>query len=447
MSIRNIMINRAIRDIVEKIPDNVFIYGTGKKEGICLYANENFKKTLKDDPTGKHLRDILTHKTEEEIQEIIEDHKNIARTHAKEKDPEQKYNVPGKGFYVYQVEKFRIPLRSLFWKSSFIVAGIGKDITEIFLAKEKIVNVNQMLASTNEELITSNEELSATNEELAATNDALLKTKEELENTNKQLQDANQQLNQFMKHVLHDIKNPINAINWFSDLMQHYIEDMLDTKTISHDDFERLCFFIDVMKQSSKKVYTFLEDLNEIWSLKRWSIRPEIKNFPTKDFFEKIYHQQCGYLKYVNEEAKRKDKPEKEIAIVFDTDNNLFPKEITSDEKLLERILTNLIGNAIKFTDTWSITISAEKKGKDLIFSVSDTGVWIHKKDHEKIFKEFQCANSEYQSVIEWTGLWLPIVLKMVGVLWGEMLPIKSEIGKWSTFSFKIPVEYFFKEN
>ncbi len=108
------MINRAIRDIVEKIPDNVFIYGTGKKEGICLYANENFKKTLKDDPTGKHLRDILTHKTEEEIQEIIEDHKNIARTHAKEKDPEQKYNVPGKGFYVYQVEKFRIPLRSLF---------------------------------------------------------------------------------------------------------------------------------------------------------------------------------------------------------------------------------------------------------------------------------------------------------------------------------------------
>lgn len=57
-------------------------------------------------------------------------------------------------------------------------------------------------------------------------------------------------------------------------------------------------------------------------------------------------------MKYVNEEAKRKDKPEKEIAIVFDTDNDLFPKEITSDEKLLERILTNLIGNAIKFTDT-----------------------------------------------------------------------------------------------
>lgn len=114
MLIRNIMINSAIRDIVEKIPDNVFIYGTGKKEGICLYANQNLKNALEFDPTGMHLRDIFPQKTPQEIQEIIEDHKNIVKTHSKEKDPEQKYNVPGKGFYVYQVEKFRIPLRNLF---------------------------------------------------------------------------------------------------------------------------------------------------------------------------------------------------------------------------------------------------------------------------------------------------------------------------------------------
>jgi signal transduction histidine kinase len=112
---------------------------------------------------------------------------------------------------------------------------------------------------------------------------------------------------------------------------------------------------------------------------------------------------------------------------------------VRGDERRIAQVLLNLVGNAIKFTESGSIVVRAINSNSMLVISVADTGAGIPESDHQKIFEEFQQVDSSSTRAKGGTGMGLAIAKRIVemhgGRIWLESAP-----GKGSTFFFSIPV-------
>ena len=114
---------------------------------------------------------------------------------------------------------------------------------------------------------------------------------------------------------------------------------------------------------------------------------------------------------------------------------------IYSDQDKIKQILINLLSNAAKFTSEGQITVSARHQEEMLEFAVSDTGIGISQEALQRIFEEFQQAESTTQQQYGGTGLGLPISLKLARLLGGD-LSATSANGYGSTFTLIVPFHY-----
>ncbi len=116
------------------------------------------------------------------------------------------------------------------------------------------------------------------------------------------------------------------------------------------------------------------------------------------------------------------------------------PIVVSCDVEKIERIMLNLISNAIKFTSSGgSIKTSAWKKGERLFVSVEDTGSGIEEKQLDRIFDRFNQAEDVFTSSNEGSGIGLSLVKGFVKMHQGS-IGVESEIGKGSCFTFDIPI-------
>jgi signal transduction histidine kinase len=116
------------------------------------------------------------------------------------------------------------------------------------------------------------------------------------------------------------------------------------------------------------------------------------------------------------------------------------PTVIETSPQYLDRVLSSLIENALKFTEAGSIRIVVEERDNHVIFSVVDTGVGIAKSDQQKIFQPF-FQGSEFETRTEGgLGVGLNLAKKLAELLGGE-LSFESEVGRGSTFRLKLPLE------
>lgn len=110
-----------------------------------------------------------------------------------------------------------------------------------------------------------------------------------------------------------------------------------------------------------------------------------------------------------------------------------------ADETRLQQVLTNLVGNAVKFTDEGEITVQAELRDGQLLISVTDTGIGISPADQERIFGSFEQVDGGATRSRGGTGLGLTITRQLI-VLQGGDITVNSEPGVGSTFRFSLPV-------
>ena len=111
---------------------------------------------------------------------------------------------------------------------------------------------------------------------------------------------------------------------------------------------------------------------------------------------------------------------------------------IFADGPKLKQVLLNLLGNAIKFTETGSVRVVVERQGSDLRVSVRDTGIGVPPEDTERIFESFQQGNSGMSGKYQGTGLGLSISRRLVEMHGGRIW-VKSTAGQGSIFTFTIP--------
>lgn len=133
---------------------------------------------------------------------------------------------------------------------------------------------------------------------------------------------------------------------------------------------------------------------------------------------------------------------DKKLDFVIDVDRSL-PDELSGDEVRVRQILTNILNNAVKYTEHGrvSLTLRGDKKGDGtivLMAKISDTGIGIKQEDVDKLFTKFERLEMERNSTVEGTGLGLTITQRLLEMMGGS-INVESEYGKGSTFTIGIP--------
>jgi signal transduction histidine kinase len=109
------------------------------------------------------------------------------------------------------------------------------------------------------------------------------------------------------------------------------------------------------------------------------------------------------------------------------------------DERRIAQVLLNLVGNAIKFTDTGEVAVQASAANGAFTIAVRDTGPGVSEADQAKIFEEFQQADSSSTKKKGGTGLGLSIAKRIIE-LHGGKIGVESRVGEGSTFAITLPL-------
>jgi two-component system sensor histidine kinase/response regulator len=116
------------------------------------------------------------------------------------------------------------------------------------------------------------------------------------------------------------------------------------------------------------------------------------------------------------------------------------PHTIRTDPDMVRRILVNLGGNAVKFTEHGSVTLTAAREANGIVFAVADTGIGIAQEDIARLFQPFTQLESGFTRRFGGTGLGLFVSRRLAELLGGD-IGVASAPGRGSTFTLRIPLE------
>ena len=219
----------------------------------------------------------------------------------------------------------------------------------------------------------------------------------------------------FLANMSHEIRTPMNGILGFTELLK-------EPKLTGEEQQE----YINIIEKSGKRMLNIINDIISISKVESGQV--DIKISKTN------INEQIEYIDtFFQPEAKHK-------GIQLFASKKLLPKDnlINTDQEKIYAILTNLVKNALKFTNEGSIEIGCVRKEENLEFFVKDTGLGITKSQKKIIFERFRQANESISRSHEGSGLGLAISKAYVEMLGGKIW-VESKKGKGSAFYFTIP--------
>jgi len=230
----------------------------------------------------------------------------------------------------------------------------------------------------------------------------------------RELETRRETLANFLKIASHDLKNPLTVVKMCGVL----IDRLSDDPTIT-DLCNRL---LDAERRAEQLIASYLE-VSELEATKSLTVKR--RTLSLHDLVE----QEFQFLSKVHE------RKQKDIELVNEVDERV---KVYADKHKLEQVLTNLIGNAIKYGGkTPRVRVRCEKQERNHVVSVSDAGIGISEEDQKKLFAQFQRVGEEAQ-LIPGTGLGLWLSNSMVQAHGGKMW-VESKPGEGSTFFFSLP--------
>ena len=264
-------------------------------------------------------------------------------------------------------------------------------------------------------------------ERTAQLEESIIKTETALS----QAQNANQAKSRFLANMSHELRTPLNAILGFTQLMTR------DT-TIGAEQQDNL----KIINRSGEHLLSLINDILEMSKIEVGQVTLNETRFDLHTMLRSI------------EDMLRLKANAKNLNLFFDLGADV-PKIIETDEGKLRQIIINLLGNALKFTETGSIVLKVRKEANNglnaeqlgflfadtysLYFGVEDTGPGIEPEEIEQLFSPFEQTKVGRNSN-EGTGLGLSICYKFVELMGGE-LRAESIVGRGSIFYFEIPLQ------
>lgn len=287
-----------------------------------------------------------------------------------------------------------------------------RDISERILSQK-------LIKEQNDELIQAEEELKATNNELVLLTEKLIKQREELKIAKEKAEESDRLKSAFLANMSHEIRTPMNGIIGFSQMLKkgNYPQ-------------EKQRRFLGIIHSLTKHLLQIINDIVDISKIEANQLTIYKETFYLNDLMHEIYNT-------FSEEIKNQEKLNVDIKLSTNAHRN--NSLISTDNIRLRQILTNLMSNAIKFTDTGTIEVGYEIKDDKYLLFVKDTGIGIPVEKHLEIFNRFRQANELMTRKFEGTGLGLSICKSLTEKL-GGLIWVESEQKKGAAFYVEIPI-------
>jgi signal transduction histidine kinase/DNA-binding response OmpR family regulator len=280
---------------------------------------------------------------------------------------------------------------------------VGKLVTSFNQMLEVIQQRDAALQSANDELETR-----------------VLKRTEEMRRARDAAEEASRVKSEFLANMSHEIRTPLNGIMGMTDLT-------LGTE-ITTEQRE----YLDTVKQSADSLLVVINDILDFSKIEAGKVNLELVDFNLRDCLEST-------LKIL---AFRADEKGLELTCEIAPE---VPEVVRGDSSRLRQIVTNLVGNAIKFTNEGEVAMKVEAKSQGgdnctLQFTVSDTGIGIPLEKQALIFDPFSQADTSTTRKYGGTGLGLTISARLVELMGGKMR-LESELGRGTHFFFSVPMK------
>jgi PAS domain S-box-containing protein len=249
-----------------------------------------------------------------------------------------------------------------------------------------------------------------------------LEAEQAIKREREKAEEANRAKSEFLANMSHEIRTPMNAVLGLSELV---LKEALPPKA-------RLR--ITKILQSGRALLDVINDILDFSKIESGQLEIKAQPFYLDNLLahlSSLFGELAGA---------------KHLKLVWDVQADL-PEAFNADEVRLRQVLTNLLGNAIKFTQQGEVRMHIKLLKQDnhqawLLFEVHDTGPGISQQDIDKLFRPFSQVDTTNTRQYGGTGLGLVISQRLVTAMGGGQIKIKSELGQGSCFSFSLPMAF-----
>ncbi len=285
--------------------------------------------------------------------------------------------------------------------------------------EDKLRDEQRMLADLVEE---RTDDLVQANRELKKEIIRRKETEDKLKIALEKAQEADRIKSNFLSSISHELRTPLNAIIGFSEIIDR------DTS------LDEIMEFKKIINHSGNHLLHLVEGIFDLTLLDSGAFIIQKDDFNLASLFEKIHNDIQEDKASLNREN---------IDISYSIQPGLSERPVFTDAARIEKILTILLSNALKFTEEGKVEYGASEEtngsGRTLRVWVRDTGIGISKKEQDKIFDKFRQADNSLSRRFGGLGIGLTIANKLAGLLGGK-IELESEEGKGSVFTLSIPL-------
>ncbi|BFM51008.1 ATP-binding protein [Marinomonas sp. THO17] len=259
-------------------------------------------------------------------------------------------------------------------------------------------------------------------EDLRRSMDSMEEKSAQLHIANREAMESNRLKSQFLANISHEVRTPLNAILGYTKTLQKGVKDP------QHK------LYVDTIEQSTNSLLAIIGDILDFSKIEAGKLSLESNHFNLRALIDDIYQTLS-----INLLTK-----EKQIDLVTEYDTQV-PEWIIGDSTRVRQILTNLIGNAIKFTHQGSVKtkVSCQTQADNklvLSFQIIDTGIGIPEHKIDRLFKPFSQVDTSTTRQFGGTGLGLVISKKLVEQMYGK-IEVSSDPSIGSTFRFTLKLQ------
>jgi signal transduction histidine kinase len=238
----------------------------------------------------------------------------------------------------------------------------------------------------------------------------------EIADKGSQLEVASQHKSQFLANMSHELRTPLNAILGYTELVIDDIYGEVPAKMRG---------VLERVQSNGRHLLGLINDVLDLSKIEAGQLALTLADYSISDVVQTV-------VSAVEPLASGKH-----LALKSELAPNL--PRVHGDERRIAQVLLNLVGNAIKFTDSGEVALQASEANGSVTVAVRDTGPGISESDQGRIFEEFQQADTSITRTKGGTGLGLAISKRIVEMHGGQ-IRVESAVGKGSTFFITVPV-------